>query len=209
MLVKTCTSIAFSLALTLTPALATSHALDVPGPSLVVLETTVGAGLALEEGTLGFVVLEASPSHLVLAAAGPGVLVVNSPEDAEFAATVTRVQVVERDVFPDGAHVVARSLYGIAPVTREEDHDIDPDPKRAAERPLVTLLALDDAAVAREEDHDIDPDPKRRPAWAGDWALVSAAIAELGPGWYFVVSGGGGVLRSPRRGTLRVSLEKS
>lgn len=188
MIVKTCISIVLSLALTLTPALAKSHALDVPGPSLIVLETTAGAALALEDGTLGFIVLEASPSHLVLATAEPGVLVVNSPEEAK--ATVTRVRVVERDVYLDGARVVARSLYGIPPVAKEEDHDIDPDPKRVDKRPLVTLLTLDDAVVTKEEDHDIDPDPKRRATWAGDWALVSAAIAEFGPGWYFVVRGG-------------------
>jgi len=190
MFVKTCISIVFSFALTLTPALAKSHILDVPGPSLVVLETTAGAGLALEDGTLGFVVLEATPSHLVLATFGPGALVVNSPENAEVVTTVTRVRVVERDVIMDGAHIVARSLYGIAPVRREEDHDIDPDPKRAAKRPLVTLLTLDETVVTKEEDHDIDPDPKHRPTWAGDWALVSAAIAELGPGWYFALRGG-------------------
>jgi hypothetical protein len=190
MFVKTCISIVFSLALTLTPALAKSHILDVPGPALVVLETTAGAGLALEDGTLDFVVLEASPSHLILATFGPVALVVNSPEAAGVVATVTRVQVVERDVFLDGARSVARSLYGIVPVTKEEDHDIDPDPKRAAERPLVTLLTLDDTVVTKEEDHDIDPDPKRRSIWAGDWALASAAIAELGPGWYFALRGG-------------------
>ena len=49
------------------------------------------------------------------------------------------------------------------------------------------------AIVTKEEDHDIDPDPKGGalgPAWASDWALTSAAVAKLGPGWYFVVRGG-------------------
>jgi hypothetical protein len=55
-------------------------------------------------------------------------------------------------------------------VTKEEDHDIDPDPKRAAKRPLVTLLTLDETVVTKEEDHDIDPDPKRRPGLSSDWA---------------------------------------
>ena len=189
MLVKILTSIVFVLALTLTPAFASSHVLDVPGPSLVVVETTAEAALTLEKGTHGFVVLEASPSHLVVASDGPGALVLAGPGSAEITAITARAQVVERDLFVGGTRIVARSLYGAVPIRREEDHDIDPDPKKAA-RPLVTLLSLDDAPVAREEDHDIDPDPKRRPVWTGDWVLVSAAIGELGPGWYFVVLGG-------------------
>jgi len=191
MLVKASTIIpVLTFALSLTPALAASHVLDVPGPSLVVLETRAGAELGLEDGTLDFVVLEASPSHLVLAAAGPGVLVVNGPEDADLDATFTRVRVVERGVFLDGVRAVARSFYAVALGTKEEDHDIDPDPKRAGERPLVTLIDLDDAVVLKEEDHDIDPDPKRGSTWAGDWAVVSAAVAGFGPGWYLVVRGG-------------------
>jgi len=84
MLVRASTIIlVLTVALSLTPAFAASHVLDVPGPSLVVLETKAGAELGLEDGTLDFVVLEASPSHLVLAAAGPGILIVDGPEDAE------------------------------------------------------------------------------------------------------------------------------
>ena len=191
MLVKASTTIlVLIVALSFTPAFAATHVLDVPGPSLVVLETEAGAELGLEDGTLDFVVLDASPSHLVLAVAGPGVLVVNGPEDADLDATFTRVRVAEHGVFLDGVRAVAKSFYAVALGTKEEDHDIDPDPKRAAERPLVTLLTLDDAVVLKEEDHDIDPDPKRGSTWAGDWALTSAAVAELGPGWYFVVRGG-------------------
>jgi len=187
---------ALAFVLTLMPALAAPHVLEVPGPSLIVLETTVGVAPELSDdpaSTLRPIVLEASPARRVLAVGEPGWLVVDAPPGGEVVATITRVRLSERAIrLPNGVRAVART-FRPAFATKEEDHDIDPDPKGVAERPLVTLITVAEAVVLKEEDHDIDPDPKGGvldPAWADDWVLASAAVAELGPGWYFLVRGG-------------------
>jgi hypothetical protein len=197
MLVKIRTAFALALILPLTPAVAAPYVIDVPGPSVVVLETTVGLAPDLRDDpgqTLHPIVLEASPSHLVLAVGGPATLVVDALDGGEVVATITRVRLSEHGIhLPTGGLAVARSLFAAAFDTKEEDHDIDPDPLRTTGRPLLTLLILDAAGFLKEEDHDIDPDPMRgglEAASDGDWARVSAAIAELGPGWYFAIRGG-------------------
>ncbi len=213
MLVKIPSAFALTLILTFTPA-AASYVLEIPGPSLVVLESTSGVVPDLrDDPARAFrpVVLEASPSHLVLAAGGPGLFLVDVPEGDEVVATITRAYIVEREIqLAGGAHAVARSFHAVAFGTKEEDHDLDPDPKNADERALVTLITAAEISGLKEEDHDLDPDPKSAvfglkeedhdldpdpkrgapEAWAGHWTLVSAVVAELGPGWYFVVRGG-------------------
>lgn len=166
MLVKLQTAFALALVLTLTPAAAAPYSLEVPGPCLVVLETASGDGLVLPDDpkkTFHLIVLDASPSHLVLAVDGPGVLGFDNPENAEVVATFTRVQITEHEIQRTGdGYAFERSFYPVAFETKEEDHDIDPAPKHGG----------------------------LEPAWTNDWVLASTAIPELGSGWYFVVRSG-------------------
>lgn len=183
MLTETRTAFVLTAALLLTPALAAAAThVEAPGPSLVVLEAEDALQLTAADGA-AVIVLEASPDHLVLAMTGPGVLTVDG---TGVVADVSPVRIRERELTVGRSPARALSLYR-AVATKEENHDIDPDPKDAG-RPLLTLVEVAEGPLRKEENHDIDPDPKS--GWAGDWAVMSAAVASFGPGWYFVVRGG-------------------
>lgn len=180
MLVKTHATFVLALAFALTPASAAQTVLDVSGPSLVVLDAAAGLNLTRADGHRP-IVLEASATHRVLAMTGPGTLTV---EGDGVRSEVTPVGL--RELRLDAIRALA--FYRV-PDRKEEDHEIDPDPK--AERPVLTLLTMGSGLVFKEEDHEIDPDPKARDErWAEDWSLMSAAVSDLGPGWYFVVRDG-------------------
>ncbi|NJL28391.1 MAG: hypothetical protein HC897_11135 [Thermoanaerobaculia bacterium] len=166
MLVKIATVFVLVLVLTLTPALASPDGFEVPGPCLIVFEASAAHHLVVPvdlNDTLHPVVLETSPSHLVIAVEEPGTLWLDTSDDTEIVATLTPVRITERKLLlAGGGRAIARSYFPLVAETKEEDHDIDPAPKHG------------DLA----------------PVWTDPWALASAAIAELGPGWYFVVRDG-------------------
>ena len=215
MLVKTVASFALSLAIALPPAFAGSQVLDIPGPSLIVLEPSTTTPLTLETSGSELITLEESASRWMIAVTEPGFLVVHHEDATEVAAHVFPIRIETRTIRSGSGSMTARSLYllplidkeedhdvdpdpkGVPPsplifvplIDKEEDHDVDPDPKGATLGPLVTLLAVNER-FTRGEGRDFDPNPKPYSAWNRDWAIASAAVAELGPGWYVVLRGG-------------------
>ncbi len=185
--------------------------LELDAPALVTVEADPVA-LSSARGGDAPVVLEASPSHLVLAVTEAGTVSVEAPAGCRLSAGVTRVEIQRQLVAYGGvAPAVVTSFRPFAVATKEEDHDFDPDPGQPlAGPPIVTLIDLGGAVATKEEDHDFDPDPKSAGIptkeedhdfdpdpglaaggpWAGDWDAASAAVRRLGPGWYFVVRDG-------------------
>ncbi|MEM9557669.1 MAG: hypothetical protein AAGC60_25650 [Acidobacteriota bacterium] len=207
-------ALSFALAVALAPAaLAESLALEVHGPSMILLESPSAASLSLTTNDLQLLTLESSPTRRLLFADRGGSLFVEAA-GTQVIATIQSLRVVEQRIHDRERLALARSLFAVesatkeedhdfdpdpkltAPspwlglATKEEDHDFDPDPKRAAAQPLVTLLselAADFTAATKEEDHDFDPDPNNQPPLADAHRLAAAGLAALGPGWYVVV----------------------
>ncbi len=136
---------------------------DVDTPALVTVEST--SGITLDLATDDTVILETSPTHMVIAVGRPGSLIFETPT-CELQTTITRVE-VHQQVVPLGTgnstRALATSFHPIELATKEEDHDIDPDPDHPMQDgpapSLLTLIRLDSAVPNKEEDHDIDPDP--------------------------------------------------
>ncbi len=197
-------------------------------PALWTVESE--AGIALERTTRGAVVLERSPTHLVIAVSRPGTLVFEASA-CDLQATSIRTEAREHRIFASGAGATAivTAFHRLDLIRKEEDHEIDPDPDSPSpgrrSDPVLTLIELGRAVAMKEEDHEIDPDPDLQGSppgshtearcgmptkeedheidpdpdlpmvggacdWATDWAVASALVGQLGPGWYFVVQGG-------------------
>ncbi len=182
--------------------------LDFDAPALVTVEAEPVA-LSPTRGAGAPVLLEASPSHLVLAVRQAGTVSLQGPAGCRLSAGVTRIEIQRQTVtYGDLAPAVVTTLRPLTVATKEEDHDFDPDPGLAAlPQPLLTLIELGGDIATKEEDHDFDPDPKSAGIptkeedhdfdpdpglaadgpWADDWDAASAVVRQLGPGWYFVV----------------------
>ncbi len=166
---------------------------EIDTPALVTVESA--SEIALVEIAGRPVILEQSPAHLVIAARRPGILLLESSTSCDVRTKIERAEVRER-VMASGSSAdslaVVTAFHPLQRVTKEEDHEIDPDPKNAAmelqARPLLTLIHLGRAVLTKkedhaseagrpsgatypdpkcgtptkEEDHEIDPDPKHR-----------------------------------------------
>ncbi len=146
---------------------------EIDTPALLTVESASGITLDAATSSRGVVVLEKSPTHLVIAASRPGVLWLETPETCDLQTTLTRAGVRERMIFGPGgkAPASATSFYPLTFATKEEDHEIDPDPDNTLlderDRPLLTLIHFGDQIPTKEEDHEIDPDPDLQDPAAG------------------------------------------
>ena len=136
--------------------------LEIDSPALLTVEAESEIALAPTDRTA--VVLEASPTHLVIAASRSEILWLESSTGCDLRIDVTRAEIHQRMVAAGlKAPAMITTFYSLGIATKEEDHDIDPDPDNPQQdgpsTSLLTLIHLDRAIPTKEEDHDIDPDP--------------------------------------------------
>jgi hypothetical protein len=180
--------------------------LDLPTPGVVTLKLAGAAGLALDATSCDGdepIRLAASASQLAFAVRRPGAWLVRAipratPEnldsplnDGQLSTSFVETEVWDEEIFLETASAgplrgVWTTFSAIGLPSKEEDHEVDPDPKGASPRTfhVITLagdagspariVLLGDGAATRwtarvsflaappskEEDHEVDPDPK-------------------------------------------------
>ena len=171
--------LALTVSLSLPPAAAGETcpiALDTP--ALLTVEATSEINL---NATNHAAILEKSPTHLVIAASRPGTLRIETSAGCDIHTSLERTAIRERMVSSGSAKApaIVAAFYPLELATKEEDHDIDPDPDHpiqgAPATPLLTLIHLKGTISTKEEDHDIDPDPDFQSP-VGDRQLVLGGI---------------------------------
>jgi len=161
------------------------YRLDVPTPGVVTLEVGgvhAGARLGLMSsecesipgGSGSTVLLERSPEHLAFAALRPGTYFVRLGATDSFKLTTSFVEAEAREEevalrrSAATGRALVTTLFVPEPVTKDDEHEVDPDPFLAepGRRSLLTLIDFSGTAVLKDDEHEVDPDPFRTPGAA-------------------------------------------
>lgn len=191
------------------------YRLEVEAPGVVTLElgnVAAGARLALlsfeceriTAGNDGAVILEESPEHLAFAVVRPGTFFLRVGAADSFKLSTSFVEAEAREeemVFrrsTSAGRAVVTTLSVPELVTKDDEHEVDPDPFLAepGRKSLLTVIDFSGAAELKDDgsgfpprslqvDGEVDPDPSRT---SGAVAFARAALLPDGDEWTALVT---------------------